>query len=85
MAEKFDPKEENLGRNCKWWALGGLATGCCFPKKELDGRRECEGIVDDVCLFIKDGREVLSLSQQLQLVIKTSIPGTVSLPPGETI
>lgn len=86
MNERFYPTADNLGTNCSYWQLGGLATACCFPKAELEGRRSCEGIIDDVCLFIKDGRETASLSEAQRLEIRTTIPNVDSgknLPPGD--
>jgi hypothetical protein len=86
MAERYYPKEESLGENCLYWALGDTVAGCCFPKEELRGRKSCEGIIDDVCLFIKDGRKPTSLTDEQILEIKTRIPvvDQNSLPPGDT-
>lgn len=33
--------------------MGQLAVGCFFPKFEMEGRTSCEGMIDDVCLFLK--------------------------------
>lgn len=84
--ETFYPKEENLGENCQYWALGRITSGCCFPKIELSGRQSCEGMIDDVCLFIKDARKPNSLTNEQVSEIKTRIPGTINnnLPPGNT-
>jgi hypothetical protein len=84
----FYPKEANLGKNCQFWSIGGLAAGCCFPKAEIQGRRSCEGIVDDVCLFLKDGRPPASLSKTQADEIKMRAPDLDNksyLPPGDII
>ena len=81
--ETFYPTEENLGRNCMFWGVLAV-VGCNYPKAELQGRKSCEGIIDDVCLFIKDGREPISLSHEQQVEIKTRLPNS-DLPPGETV
>lgn len=61
--EKSYPKEFNLGHDCMFWQgidesviLGRVAMGCFFPKAELEGRLSCEGMIDDICLLLKDGR-----------------------------
>ena len=84
MAERFYPKEENLGENCQFWTA---SEGCGFPKAQLIGRRSCEGVIDDVCLYVKDGREPLSLTQDQRREIKLRMPDFDQniLPPGETI
>lgn len=56
MTERFYPTKEKLGNNCRFWNLGGRFAGCNFPKAEMEGRTNCEGIIDDVCLYLKDGR-----------------------------
>jgi hypothetical protein len=86
MNERFYPKSDNLGKNCLFWQLGEITTACCFPKAELAGRRSCEGLIDDVCLFIKDGIEPSSLSEEQVVEIKTRVPtlnNNLLLPPGE--
>lgn len=83
--EKYYPKEVNLGLDCQYWCLGGLATGCCFPKAELEGRRSCEGTIDDVCLLIKDGRQPGSLTELQTIEIKTRVPNSSLLPPGDIV
>ncbi len=57
MTEKYYPKEANLGQGCSFWNLGNFAAECCYPKYELQGRTTCRGIIDDVCLYVKDGRQ----------------------------
>lgn len=57
MTERFYPTEENLGENCQFWDFHGRFTGCNFPKAEMEGRTSCEGIIDNVCLFLKNGRD----------------------------
>lgn len=83
MAEKLYPCEENLGKNCKFWSLDIGSTGCNFPKAELIGRLSCEGIIDDVCLCLKDGirPERMTDKQMVELRTRTSLDNT-SIPPG---
>lgn len=81
----FYPTEENLGRNCEFW---DAEVGCYYPKAEMDSRRSCEGIIDDVCLFLKDGRRPSSLTEEQILEIKTRAPDLDDksyLPPGDTV
>lgn len=81
-SEVFYPAEENLGRNCRFWNI----NGCRFPKAEMEGRTSCEGMIDDVCLFLKIGRTPPSLTEAQRDEIKTRIPGYKSnrtLPPGD--
>lgn len=87
-AERFYPKTENLGQDCRFWCLGGIATGCCFPSANLNGRRSCEGVIDDVCLFIKDGRRPDSLTDQQISDLKNMTPDLIDkshLPPGDVV
>jgi hypothetical protein len=79
------PNEDNLGKECLYWGLGGVATGCCFPKLELEGRQTCGGIIDDVCLYVKDGRPPGETSRMLLSGIKLSPPDSSLLPPGEIV
>lgn len=81
MSERYYPKAENLGKPCLYW--GGL-NGCQFPKFEMEGRRSCEGIIDDVCLWLKERRIPQSLSNEQLLEMKTSPPSITKhhLPPG---
>lgn len=94
MNERFYPKVENLGKECRFWQMlegdaqqriGEIATGCVFPKFELQGRQSCEGIVDDVCLYIKDGRTPKSLIEEQIAEIQFKIPdgNNRDLPPGD--
>jgi hypothetical protein len=84
-AEKFYPTEENLGKECKYWGLGETAVNCCFPKIQLQGRTTCLGIIDDVCLRVKDGREASSFSEMLLLRTDTTPLNGALLPPGEIV
>ena len=92
--EKQYPSEENLGRDCLFWQgvditpgqkLGVVAVGCFFPKAEMEGRLSCEGIIDDVCLFLKSGRTPRSLTPEQIMEIRTRIPlgDNRDLPPGD--
>jgi len=87
-SEHFYPKEENLGKNCRFWDMGMVALACGFPKAEMAGRRSCEGIIDDVCLFLKDGRHPASLTLAQIIEIKFKPPGLSDksyLPPGDVV
>jgi hypothetical protein len=88
MSERFYPKEENLGESCMFWGMGESGVGCNYPKVEVFGRLSCEGVIDDVCLYLTTGRTPSSLTDEQILEIKTHVP-TLSedksyLPPGET-
>ncbi len=85
--EKFYPIEENLGKNCVFWCLGGQIA-CGFPKVNLEGRTKCEGMIDDVCLYIKDGRQPSSLTEEQIIELKTRAPGLLDksyIPPGDIV
>ena len=84
MTEGSYPGVETLGDNCQYWRIGMPNPGCHYPKAELTGRLSCEGMIDDVCLFIKDGRFAPSLSEDQMLEIKTRAPSLErnNLPPG---
>ena len=87
-SDRFYPKPENLGRECEFWSIGNMTVGCCFPNANIAGRTSCEGIVDDVCLFLKNGRRPASLSREQILYLKTRPPGLDNkayIPPGGTI
>ncbi len=49
MESRFYPKTDNFGENCLFWSTN---EGCLYQKAELLGRRTCEGLIDDVCLFV---------------------------------
>ena len=78
----FWPTEKTIGKNCRFWSQ---EFGCIFPKKEMEGRRSCEGIVDDVCLFLKNGRRPKSLTPEQLLELRTRVPNSpLNIPPGDT-
>lgn len=80
--EKYYPNEPNLGQNCLYW---NFESGCFYPKAELEHRRSCEGMIDDVCLFVKDGRRPSSLNEEQMNEIKNRAPDLYDktyLPPG---
>jgi hypothetical protein len=52
---------------------------------ELEGRTTCGGIIDDVCLKVLIGRAPGKTSQMLLEGIKTQLPDSSLLPPGEII
>lgn len=87
MSETFRPSEATLGENCMYWRqLGEMAACCTYPKLQLEGRRSCEGMIDDVCLYMTQGRAQVSLTDEHMVEIKTRIPTDgSSLPPGEII
>lgn len=77
---KYFPNEANLGRECAYWN-----NGCIYPKFEMEGRTSCEGIVDDVCLFLKIGRRPASLTEAQITELKTEPPSVnkFHIPPGD--
>lgn len=86
-AEKFYPQETNLGKSCSFWHLKGRFAGCNFPKLQMEGRTSCEGIIDDVCLFLKDGRKPASLTEEQIIELRTRIPKFGQkpyIPPGQS-
>ena len=88
-AEKFRPNEENLGKDCLFWRgiddaviLGRVAMGCFYPRAEMEGRLSCEGIVDDICLLLKDGRVPSRLT--LEQIVEIRSKAKRDIPPGLT-
>lgn len=81
--EKFYPIVEHLGKECSFWGLDQGEPACGYPKSELEGRTTCRGIVDDVCLYIIDGRPPSELSDMLLKGIRTRQPDSSLLPPGD--
>lgn len=73
-AEKFYPREENLEKPCRFWSLDKPGFGCTFPKFELKDRVACEGIVDEVCLYIKDKRRPSNICDDDLIAIKINPP-----------
>lgn len=85
MQEKFYPREENLGKECKYWNLDGRYHGCNYPKTQMEGRTSCEGIIDDVCLYLKDGRIPKDTDMLEKLKLQTPQFGQKPyIPPGKT-
>lgn len=83
MVEKFYPRVENLGKECSFWCLDEGSVGCNFPKAQLQGRTSCEGLIDDVCVFLKDGVVAESLSPELQAELRTRTSfDNLNIPPG---
>lgn len=87
--EKSYPEESNLGHDCMFWqgietkkGLGQAAVGCFFPKAELEGRLSCEGMIDDICLLLKDGRVPARLTREQIDEIRTL--DKRDIPPGLT-
>lgn len=92
--ERSYPSEENLGKNCEFWQsfeddakrrLAHIAVGCIFPKYEMEGRLSCEGIIDDVCLYLKDRRIPKSLSDEQIDELRYRMPDgrNRDIPPGD--
>lgn len=54
MTEVYYPSEENLGQKCEFWDKQGAY--CSYPKTILIGRMSCKGVIDEVCLCLKDRR-----------------------------
>jgi len=92
--ERFYPSEENLGNECEFWQgfensaqnrLAHIGMGCIFPKYEMEGRTSCEGIIDDVCLYLKDRRMPKSLTEEQLDELRFRIPDGMNrdLPPGD--
>lgn len=92
-SEVFPPTERNIGQECEFWQgvqrdrtkkMGYLAVGCKFPKFEIEGRLSCEGIIDDVCLYVKNGILVKSLNKQTVEEVRNRdrSAGNRGLPPG---
>ena len=92
VTEKEYPSIPNLGKNCMFWKRDityvqdeQQKTGCIYPKAELIGRTSCEGIIDDVCLFILCGRKPKSLTQEQidKLILsRPSLTHEFEIPPG---
>lgn len=92
--ERFYPSEETLGKDCRFWdgienppihKLATRAIGCTFAKEELRGRLSCEGIVDDVCLYLMIGRRPPSLTQEQidEIRFRVKDGNNRYLPPGD--
>lgn len=92
--ERYYPEEDTMGKECAFWqgvdlytrATGQMPIGCFYPKAEMVGRISCEGIIDDVCLFLKSGRIPRSLNDLQIEAIRQRVPGAsnIDLPPGGT-
>lgn len=85
-SDRFYPSEENLGKNCVFWNLFGRFAGCNFPKAQMQGRTSCEGLIDDVCLFLKNGRPPSSLTEEQIKELKVRMPSfdeKTYIPPGQ--
>lgn len=72
--EKFYPRDENLGKECQFWRLQPEYLGCNFPNDKLRGRTGCEGIIDDTCLFMKNGRRSPTISEEEVIELKCTPP-----------
>ena len=81
MDKKECPSVHNLGKDCMFWKRDityvqneQQKTGCTYPKAELIWRTSCEGIIDDVCLCLLDGRKPRSLTHDEINKLKLSPP-----------
>lgn len=72
--KKFAPEEKNLGKPCMFWDIHGRHVGCNYLKLEMEGRTSCEGIVDQMCLCLKDGRRPVGVSEEVLMRLRTRIP-----------
>ncbi len=80
----YEPTEANLGKECEFWGDSEHSGRCQFSLPELCGRISCNGIVDEVCLYIKDGRvpriQDLTRSQKAEMAIRhPSLNGNFSI------
>lgn len=82
--ERFYPGKETLGRECIFW---NNTSGCWFPKFEIQGRRSCEGLIDTVCLYLKDRVQLGGLTEAQVRLLKFSPPQEAKhyVPAGEII
>ena len=71
--ETYYPKVDNLGENCEFW---DNQHGCWYPKAEMMGRMSCDGIIDPVCIYLKDGIKVegFDLTEEQITELKTKAP-----------
>jgi len=74
VERKYFPEEKYLGKYCQFWDFDGRFIGCNYPKAEMEGRVSCEGIVDEMCLFLKDGRMPKSVSADVLSRLKIQPP-----------
>ena len=72
--EKFYPTEDNLGKDCEFWSPDPQNLRCIFPKVNMEGRTSCEGIIDDMCLYLKDGRRSPNISEDQIRELKLNPP-----------
>jgi hypothetical protein len=81
MAEQKYPSDKNIGFDCLYWSNN---AGCVYPKTELEGRRSCEGIIDNNCVYIIKGISIIAVSKEVS-VIKRNGPlhySSADIPPG---
>lgn len=80
----FYPKGPNIGRNCSFWAnQEDSPAQCCDTQHKLLGRTTCRSVIDDVCLFIIEGREPSPITKLLLDGINVGLPDATVLPPGQ--
>jgi len=72
--EKLYPCAENLGKDCKFWRSNPDKMECSFPNAKMNGRQDCEGLIDDICLFLKDGRRSPNITEGEILRLKLNPP-----------
>ncbi len=87
------PSVNSLGKDCTFWKRDitytqseQQTTGCTYPKAELIGRTSCEGVIDDVCLYLLNGRKPKSLTQEQIAKLKlnpASLTNDFLIPPGD--
>ena len=85
-SEKVYPLEENLGSSCRFWNLRGRFVGCNFPRANIKGRTSCEGMVDTMCVYLRIGKRIGNISEEVlrQLKLNPPTPGQkYDIPPGD--
>ena len=77
MLTKFSPSIDNLGKKCQYWEIN---EGCHYPSFELLGRKACNGIIDDTCLWVL-GKASKPISINESKVQIQTAPEKPKLPP----
>lgn len=72
--DTFFPNEDNLGQDCMFWNSQVPDVGCMCPRIEVQGRISCEGIIDEVCLFLKDNRDTNKIPPAEKVLLRIHAP-----------
>ena len=67
--EESLPLVENIGENCLFWD-----NQCAHPKAEMQGRVSCEGVVDDICIYLRTRVRPESLTEAQIADLKLNPP-----------